>query len=577
MTRPDGVGCDLPDGGLILFPDASLPDAGVDASSDDAGSDAGCELLRFFDDADEDGFGDPASSLEACELPEGFVANADDCDDDCEACRPGGTEVCDGRDNDCNGLDDDGVQTTFFRDADMDGFGNPMDALSACEAPVGYVADDGDCNDACMSCNPGADEVCDGLLDENCRDGVDEGCACTSGSTRPCPGGTDTGECTAGTQTCAAGEWGACVGGVGPTTDVCNTRDDDCNGTPDDGLAGCAWECVSGSCDDVVDIDSYNQGTCAVRESGRVACWGRNSTGRVPGVADTEVLTPVDVGVAGATQVTVGELHACARLSDGTVSCWGSSTSGKLGRDTGAVSPAAPGLVTGLTDVVEVRAAARATCARRGDGTVWCWGSNSFGQLGIGSVGSSRTEAAVVPGLTNVRQLDAGGNRICALRPSGEVTCWGNNETGPTVVAGLSANVIQVGGNHHCAIRTSGEVVCWGPGANAEAGIGSDSGQRTPAANVLGIAAGQAVQIVAGQLVSCALLTTGRVQCWGQRVGDMTSLDRNSPAFVDVPAGSSFVANRCVIREGLPLCWNTYPGDGSTTAPTSPVAVSPPS
>jgi hypothetical protein len=579
--RPELGICEGPDGDVIRYDAGPLLDAGTDAvETPDVGIDAdrdACEERAFFRDADEDSFGDPSVREFACEAPNGYVENDGDCDDDCATCRPGGTEVCDQRDNDCNGLEDDGVQTNYYRDADMDGYGDPLDAVSACSAPVGYVEDDSDCNDACRACNPGASEVCDGLLDENCRDGVDEGCACTSGTTRPCPGGTNEGECVAGTQTCAAGAWGACIGGVGPVADTCNSRDDDCNGMPDDGLAGCAWECVTGSCDDVIDIDAYAQGACAVRESGRVACWGRNSTGRVPGVASEQVLIPTHVaGVSGATQVTVGEFHACARLADGTVTCWGSSTGGKLGRDTGGVSPAPAGVVPGLTDVVEVRASASSTCARRGDGSVWCWGSNSFGQLGNGSIGSSRTAAGAVPGLTNVRQLDAGGTRVCALRPGGEVQCWGNNETVPTTVSGLSASVIQVGHDHHCAIRTSGEVVCWGPGADAEAGIGRDSGQRTPAANVLGISAGQVVQIVAGQGISCALLTSGRVQCWGLDTGDMTDLTRNAPVFVDVPSGVSFVASRCVIREGLPLCWLTYSGDGTSTAPTSPVPASPP-
>jgi hypothetical protein len=62
----------------------------------------------FYQDADGDGFGDPGASILACTMPSGYVTNADDCDDDCPTCRPGGIEVCDGRDNDCNShIDED--------------------------------------------------------------------------------------------------------------------------------------------------------------------------------------------------------------------------------------------------------------------------------------------------------------------------------------------------------------------------------------------------------------------------------------------------------------------------------------
>ncbi|MCB9599625.1 MAG: hypothetical protein H6720_04635 [Sandaracinus sp.] len=83
-------------------------------------------------------------------------------------------------------------------------------------------------------------EVCDGVLDENCDGRADEGCECTNGATRACPGGTDTGACEAGTQRCSAGRWGACMGAVGPTPETCNGADDDCDGVIDGAVASAA-------------------------------------------------------------------------------------------------------------------------------------------------------------------------------------------------------------------------------------------------------------------------------------------------------------------------------------------------
>src|SRR6185503_19502142 len=82
-------------------------------------------------------------------------------------------------------------------------------------------------------------EVCDGQ-DNNCNNVVDEGCACKNGETKDC--GKDTGECELGVQTCVNGQWGSCVGGKGPTAEVCDGLDNNC-----DGFADPDCDCVDGT------------------------------------------------------------------------------------------------------------------------------------------------------------------------------------------------------------------------------------------------------------------------------------------------------------------------------------------
>jgi hypothetical protein len=148
---------------------------GIDDNCD-GGIDEGVSQT-YYRDADGDGYGNPAISTVSCSKPKGYVTNNTDCDDTRSSVHPGAAEVCDGLDNNCNGTIDEGtVMTTWYRDADGDGYGNPLLPLQACAKPVGYVTNSTDCNDASASVHPGAAEVCGNGIDDNCNGQVDENC-----------------------------------------------------------------------------------------------------------------------------------------------------------------------------------------------------------------------------------------------------------------------------------------------------------------------------------------------------------------------------------------------------------------
>jgi hypothetical protein len=110
------------------------------------------------------------------QLPEGYVADATDCNDADAAVNPAATEVCNGIDDNCDGNNDEGLTfTTYYADADGDTYGDAGSTVSTCDgAPEGYVSDATDCNDADGAVNPGATEVCNGI-DDNCDGNIDEG------------------------------------------------------------------------------------------------------------------------------------------------------------------------------------------------------------------------------------------------------------------------------------------------------------------------------------------------------------------------------------------------------------------
>ena len=191
----------------------------------------GCVLVRYYADADGDGHGDPATHVDACEVPAGYAEPADDCDDACPTCWSGAEELCDGLDNDCDGAPDEEVVQTCGED------------VGVCEAGAQRCVSGvfGACEGASM---PAFAEVCDGALDEDCDGRVDEDCACEPGESRPC--GTDVGACELGVQSCTdAGVFGACETTAGPSAEACNGRDDDCDGEVDEGNPGGGSACGS--------------------------------------------------------------------------------------------------------------------------------------------------------------------------------------------------------------------------------------------------------------------------------------------------------------------------------------------
>ncbi|MCB9777087.1 MAG: hypothetical protein H6742_00820 [Alphaproteobacteria bacterium] len=151
-------------------------DDDCDGDVDDADSDVDTSTgATFFLDDDGDGYGDEYSTIEACDRPDGYSDRSDDCDDANAAVNPGATEICNDIDDDCDSEIDVGAadMADWYADGDGDGFGDDADAVSACEAPDGYVADGGDCNDLDEWTWPGAEELCDGA-DNDCDSGTGE-------------------------------------------------------------------------------------------------------------------------------------------------------------------------------------------------------------------------------------------------------------------------------------------------------------------------------------------------------------------------------------------------------------------
>jgi len=149
---------DCDDSDPEIQPDAIEVCDGVDNDCDGVVDDG--VLTTYYVDADVDGFGSLAMTMDACEAPSGYVLDSSDCDDSLAMVHPGADEYCDNLDNDCDGSIDEGAvdASLWYVDIDGDGYGNVNTTLLSCAMPVGYVVDNTDCDDAVGSTFPGAAE-----------------------------------------------------------------------------------------------------------------------------------------------------------------------------------------------------------------------------------------------------------------------------------------------------------------------------------------------------------------------------------------------------------------------------------
>ena len=222
-------------------------------------------------------------------------------------------------------------------------------------------------------------------------------------------------------------------------------------------------------------------------------------------------------------------------------------------------------------------------------GGVRCWGQNSSGQLGDGTT-TDRLTPTDVPGLSGVSAVAAGGSHTCALIASnGGVVCWGGNAVGqlgngtggtsliPVSVLDVSSTPItgvvsiSAGLNHTCALFSTGGVQCWGFGGNGQLGDGSFA-SRNYAADVSGYTSGVS-RISAGAEHTCLVVAaTHDIKCFGGNMwgglGDGTTTNQGSPVSVvgipstaqEVASGNGFTCAK--LQDGSLRCWGAN-GSGS--------------
>jgi alpha-tubulin suppressor-like RCC1 family protein len=233
--------------------------------------------------------------------------------------------------------------------------------------------------------------------------------------------------------------------------------------------------------------------------------------------------------------LAAGGGFGCAELADRSIACWGDNSQGQLGDGT-LTSRSAAASPLGLGAVESYSAGTGHACAVEA-GVVYCWGRNDVGQLGIGS-NEYRRQPTQVPELPDgISGVAAGGLVSCAWNTVGALYCWGQRNgtatnasrprpvTGvpPIMGAALGSADRKFSAAHSCVLGTDQSAWCFGDNADGQLGDGTQTASATPVA----VTGGHAfVQLATGDYHTCGLTDGGDVYCWGGnydgQVGDGT-------------------------------------------------------
>ena len=257
----------------------------------------------------------------------------------------------------------------------------------------------------------------------------------------------------------------------------------------------------------VVQVSYGGPHVCALVKSGTVYCWGLNDHGDDGDGTTSQRDSPVVVvGLpADATQVSAGDDYTCALLKTQQVWCWGLNSVGQLGNNSTSDS-STPVRVKGVAGAIQITTGDAAGCVLVSTGAVQCWGSNAFGQLGNGTTTNSLV-AVPVSGLTSgVQQITESDVNGCALMTgSGAVQCWGDDTHGqlgngtvsstpsltPVGVSGASTGILTIASSStsisQCALTTANQAECWGADGEGELGAGSPPADSDVPVSVTGL------------------------------------------------------------------------------------------
>jgi len=316
---------------------------------------------------------------------------------------------------------------------------------------------------------------------------------------------------------------------------------------------------------------------CSILDNGSVYCWGWNSYGQLgDGLGNCCVTTPVPVSLPSgrtATSVSAGTLHTCAVLDNGSAYCWGRDSSGQLGNGIASTSiqstPVAVSLPSGRT-ASSVITGANNACSILDNGSVYCWGAG---------IGHSPVAVSLPIGSIASSFVSSGTGGTCVNLVNSSMYCWGinseyfgigtnnvNTPAVPTFPGGRTAISVSGSSTHICAVLDNASLYCEGNNDYGQLGDGSFTDSSTPV--MVSLPSGRTASwVTVGEEYTCAVLDDDSLYCWGRgedgELGHSTNMYSLTPVAVSLPTG------RTVIPIDSDLDGDGF-GDGNDDYPSNP-------
>lgn len=278
---------------------------------------------------------------------------------------------------------------------------------------------------------------------------------------------------------------------------------------------------------------------------------------------------------------------------------WGAGTGGQLADNVGNSTSSPIQTISGGINWNRISAGNQHSGAIKIDGTLWCWGTNSSGQLGDNTITIKRSPVQTVTFGSNWKQVSVGVSHTAAIKTDGTLWCWGDNSNGvlgnntatarssPVQTAAYGNNWKQVsaGANNTAAIKTDGTLWCWGSNLNGQ--IGNNTSIATNRSSPIQTVtfATNWKQVSCGNSHIAAIKTDGTCWSWGDnssgQLGDNTRTSRSSPVqtvafgtnWKQISCGNSFTG--AIKLDGTLWLWGANAsgqlGDNTTAAKSSPV------
>lgn len=375
--------------------------------------------------------------------------------------------------------------------------------------------------------------------------------------------------------------------------------------------------------------------TCAITYTDGAKCWGFGREGQIgsnPVVREAKVALDVH-GLDGQVKdIALGQaMMTCAITTADAVKCWGKRIGGASATN---VPTVVPGLESG---VVSLDIGSTHACAAKSDGSVWCWGDNNYGQLGVSGAATTASAIRASNITAKILKVTAGGYFSCGVTDQNGAVCWGINGAGQlgngtksfdrdlnltpatpqqSQVLGLASGVVGIaaGNSHACATLQSGSVKCWGNNVTGSLGNGSVSSISSEFPLDATEFGNGVAEVDAGIQFTCARYASGSVKCvgWGDagRLGAGTNAPweypNNTMPLPDIQIENGFielstsprsavalpvlglqsdvtqistgnVGGCAVLSSGAVKCWgknyNAQRGDGTYNDAWTPVSV----